>query len=159
MAHSDSVVTSIQSDAYQQSHVSCHWYLRCYTYCACSENRMQNTFPLHTMVAKHTCMNNKVCAEMHKTGSWHMPYYSDLCFASSSAVTFFFAKACFTVYLMPANSPMIISQKCLYAELCIVLTHLLVSSHVSAILPEPHIRFTVLRSTVLEHVCICSQHL
>lgn len=132
--------------------------LRCCIYCACSENTMQNTFLLHTVVAKCTCANNKVCAKMHKTGSWHMPYYSDLCFASSSAVTFFFAKACYTVYL-PAHSPVIISQKCLYAELCIVLTHLLVLSHVSAALPEAQIRSTVLKSTVLEHVCICIQQL
>ncbi len=27
---------------------------------------MQETFPLHTVVTKRTCMNNKVCAKIHK---------------------------------------------------------------------------------------------
>lgn len=112
MAHSHSMVIPIQSAAYvlvrcrQQSHVSCHWYSRCYTYCACSENRMQETFPLHTVVTKRICMKNKVCAKIHKDR--FLTHAMLQRFTLCVIICCHFATTCFTIYMMPANSPVII---------------------------------------------------
>ncbi len=159
MAHSHSVVISNQSAAYQQSHLSCHWYwgavftvlavkTRCRTHFFCipwwPNARVQTTKSVPKCIRQvlDTC----------RTTAIHALFHNLLSFSSLQKLVLEF------IWCQQFHQ-VIISQKCSYAELCIVLTHLLVSSHVSAILPEPHIRSTVLRSTVLEHVCICRQHL
>ncbi|DBA81519.1 TPA: hypothetical protein ACH3X1_007294 [Trebouxia sp. C0004] len=80
----------------------------------CTENRMQKHFPLHTVVAKDTWLNNKICAQIRKERflTDAMLQHFALCVA-----TFVFATSCSTMYLMPANLPVIISKTYLHADL------------------------------------------